>query len=281
MRRVFARFTDGRCAPRSAIGPSTVGPSTVGLAAIGLAAVLVVALASAGSAGPFPPPEVSYAADLTMQADGQTITGRVHGDRGIERREIRHPGGTEILLIDRATRTGLLLLPQEQAFVSLDFHEIEGAGMDQLQWTTTREGEDRVQGIRATRYRVEGRSPDGSRASGHAWVTPEGVVVRQDLLIDTQERNGRVSMTLTNLRVGPQDPSLFLPPEGWRAIAEEERDDTPGSPAQGQPQYGQPQYGQPQYGQPQYGQPGGYGQRPLGPPTPLGGPPNAQPTFRN
>src|SRR5919197_784196 len=71
-------------------------------------------------------------------------------------------------------------------------------------------GQETIAGQRTTKYRVEHAARDGTAVDGWMWVTKEGIVMKLDGT--ARPRNGKptpFTMQLQNVRVGPQDASIF------------------------------------------------------------------------
>jgi hypothetical protein len=58
---------------------------------------------------------------------------------------------------------------------------------------------------------------DGS-AGGFMWFTKDGITMKMDLLQKEGGKKSRMTMTLTHLKVGPQDPALFEIPAGYNKM---------------------------------------------------------------
>lgn len=58
---------------------------------------------------------------------------------------------------------------------------------------------------------------DGS-GGGFIWITQDGIPVKMDFLGKSGRDKTRMTVTLTNLTIGPQDPALFEPPADYKAM---------------------------------------------------------------
>jgi hypothetical protein len=58
---------------------------------------------------------------------------------------------------------------------------------------------------------------DGS-AGGFIWITEQGVAIKMDMLTQEGGKKSRMTMTLTNLKIGPQDAQLFELPKGYNSM---------------------------------------------------------------
>ncbi len=76
-------------------------------------------------------------------------------------------------------------------------------------------GSETIEGLATTKYKFVMK--DGS-AGGFLWYTREGIPVKMDLISKSGGRNSRITVTLENVQVGEQDPSLFELPAGYTAL---------------------------------------------------------------
>lgn len=158
---------------------------------------------------------IGYRAERTVTVDGRSYSGTVFHMPGRDRHEQRIAGIFEVILLDAAKKRGFLIVPMLQTYVPFAFPELM-AELDQPDWRRAPAGEEMVNGVRTTRYRIDHTAADGSRARGFAWVSAEGVLMR---LKGSVTRPGAshpttIRMELTDLARGPQDPALFQLPPG-------------------------------------------------------------------
>ena len=59
---------------------------------------------------------------------------------------------------------------------------------------------------------------EGGSAGGFIWITQEGIPVKMDMLSKSGRKKSRITMTLTNLTIGAQDPQLFELPADYSAM---------------------------------------------------------------
>ena len=73
-------------------------------------------------------------------------------------------------------------------------------------------GNETVEGVATTKYKLIAK--DGE-AGGFMWFTREGIAMKMDLLQKEEGKPSRMTLTLRNLKIGPQDAQLFEVPEGY------------------------------------------------------------------
>jgi hypothetical protein len=82
----------------------------------------------------------------------------------------------------------------------------------------TREAVETVNGIRAIKYKFDGKNADGDTFDGHVWMTRQRIIVR---MLEAKTRPGKARpfrMNLRNLRVGSLPARVFRPPKGYRVV---------------------------------------------------------------
>jgi hypothetical protein len=158
---------------------------------------------------------LSYSAQRTVTVNGRSYSGMVFHIPGHERHEQEIAGISEVILLDVATKQGALIVPELNAYISFPFPPLM-AELDDPALRRKAVGEETVNGMRTTKYRIEHQAADGSRAEGFAWVSREGVLMRLEgmFLRAGAEKGVTVRMELAGLQPGPQDQGLFAVPPG-------------------------------------------------------------------
>lgn len=156
---------------------------------------------------------VPFRAERTVMVNGRSYTGLVFHIPGRERQEQELWGTKEVFILDAATAQGWLLVPSFKTYVEFPFPPVM-ADLASPDLTRHPVGQETVDGVRTTKYRVDHTAEDGTRAKGYLWVSRDGVLMK---LAGTITRRGgkplSVAMELSHIEMGPQDPSLFeLPP---------------------------------------------------------------------
>jgi hypothetical protein len=159
---------------------------------------------------------VAYSAERTVVINGRTYSGTVFHIPGRDRDEQDIQGIAEVIILDAAAKQGFLFLPMLKTYVTFAFPPLL-AELGDPALRRSPMGQDMVNGVRTTKYRIDHVAADGSRAHGFAWVSARGVLMRLDGTI-TRAHGGRpiqLRMELANLAIGPQDPALFQLPPGF------------------------------------------------------------------
>lgn len=197
-------------------------------AAVGLLAALLlcvgVAPASANVIGIesfMGHPDLAYTGDMQIQGKDGTVQGKVYRAPNLLRTDFSVNGVAFGSLVDLTRDLAVLWSPAYQAYATTPVTEVGVRDWVPLlenhsQVTILSSGEpvQEVNGVKALRYELSGVSPEGTPYTGQLWATEEGIVVRLVARIATVD--GPITYNLTNLRVGPQSPSLFGVPSGYQ-----------------------------------------------------------------
>ena len=175
------------------------------------------ALGVAAAEGPLLAPTVEYAADRTMESDAGTFTGRVNFTKNKERAEMQMQGMSTITIERRDKQVSWMLMPAQRMYMERSIAEAREQMSDgpPEDVTISEDGKETLEGFETTKYKL--LMKDGS-AGGFMWFTPEGIAIKMDLLQKQGKKKSRMTITLTNLKIGPQDPTLFEVPAGYNKM---------------------------------------------------------------
>ena len=105
----------------------------------------------------------------------------------------------------------------QKMYQTLDFAKAQaqsGAAPDS-QVEITEVGTETIEGFAAKKFKM--LMKDGS-AGGFIWITEHGIPVKMDMLSKDGGEKTRMTITLKNLKIGPQDAQLFELPSGLTAM---------------------------------------------------------------
>jgi hypothetical protein len=176
---------------------------------------LLCATAAHAEGSPLPVPTVEYSADRVMETSAGTFNGRVYAARGRERAELEIEGMKSAMILKFDEKVGYMLMPAQKMYQTVDFAKArQQAGTGPTENVSISVvGREDVEGRSATKYKV--LMKDGS-AGGFMWFTDEGIAVKMDLLVKSGGgKSDRMTVTLKNLQIGPQDPAVFEVPSGY------------------------------------------------------------------
>jgi hypothetical protein len=180
-----------------------------------LAAALMASPGGGAAAAMLGDAALSYSALRTVTVDGRSYSGMVFHVPGHERHEQEIAGIAEVILLDAAAKEGVLLLPLLKSYVDFAFPPLM-AELDDPAWRRRPLGQETVNGMRTTKYRIDHTAGDGSRAEGFAWVSAEGVLMRlEGSVAPAGATSGTaITMELSHVKPGPQERRLFQLPAG-------------------------------------------------------------------
>lgn len=178
-------------------------------------ALAALAAPAAAEAPAWLTPKAAYMADTVMESDGRRMTGRVWASGPMERREISMDGQTHTVILRKDRGLSWILMPEQRLYLEQPLgagataaDRFAGAGHLEREAL----GQETVNGVPATRYRVRGTAFDGEPFAGELWMTEHEIPVR----VVTGEGAERVRMELDRLSVGAIDPGRFEIPPGWK-----------------------------------------------------------------
>lgn len=175
---------------------------------------LLFSLASNANTIPAPDTEYSGVRQVVM-AEG-SFTQTVHHSHGKERSEMQMEGMSMISIIRPDKKLAWQLMPMQKMYMEMDFasaKKMSGKAPDDV--TIEKVGSDILDGINTTKYKI--LTKDKS-AGGFIWLSPENIPVKMDFLSKEGKDKNRITMTLKNLKVEPQEAALFELPEGYQPM---------------------------------------------------------------
>ena len=181
------------------------------------AVLCTAAFASQSQADGLPAPTVSYSADRIMETEAGTFDGKVYFTQDKERLEMNARGMQSVMILRRDQQLGWMLMPAQRMYQKLDLARAQQQSGSQSADTVTIEqvGAETIEGYDATKYKM--LMKDGS-GGGFIWITQDGIPVKMDFLGKNGRDKTRMTVTLTNLTIGEQDPALFERPGDYKAM---------------------------------------------------------------
>jgi hypothetical protein len=185
-------------------------------------AVLLALPAGPAVADQIPPPKASFKASETVEAgQGRTMQATVYREALRERREIRMQGQTVAIISQPADQNLFMLMPGRgmamkmdaaRAMRDMDTGDLRG-------FDATALGQETVNGLKTTRYRIEGDNDQGTTFDGHAWITDDGIRVRiAGTVAFSDGTSTPIRINLTDVTRGDQPDDLFRLPDGIRVM---------------------------------------------------------------
>lgn len=191
---------------------------TLRVGAIGAIAAVVATMASvAGAQTPLPVPTVEYSADRIVQSSAGTFTGKIYATPDKERADTQMTGVETVMITRRDKDVSWNVMPAQKMYMETDVRSAREhtAGMS-ADVTIAEVGPETVEGIATSKYKL--LMKDG-KAGGFMWFTAEGIMVKMDAVQKEGKESSRITMTLKNVQIGPQDPQLFEVPSDYTKMA--------------------------------------------------------------
>jgi hypothetical protein len=156
---------------------------------------------------------ISFSATRTVTIDGKPYTGAMFHEPGRERDEQKLGAMDMAFILDSQSSQGFLVVPSIKTYVTFPFPPMLSALVDAEMEKQKPVGEDAVDHIPTTKYRVEKTTSDGSHGEGFVWVSKRGVLMRLDGIVTSPGgHKTKIAMKLADVKEGPQRPELFAPP---------------------------------------------------------------------
>ena len=156
---------------------------------------------------------ISFSAMRTVTIDGRPYTGPMFHEPGRERDEQKLGAMDMAFILDSQSSQGFLVVPSVKTYVTFPFPPMLSALVDAEMEKQRPVGEDSVDHIPTTKYRVEKTTSDGTHGEGFVWVSKRGVLMRLDGVVTSPSgHKTKIAMKLADLKEGPQKPELFAPP---------------------------------------------------------------------
>jgi hypothetical protein len=156
---------------------------------------------------------ISFSATRTVTIDGKPYTGPMFHEPGRERDEQKLGAMDMAFILDSQSSQGFLVVPSIKTYVTFPFPPMLAALVDAEMDKQTPVGEETIDHIPTTKYRVEKTTSDGSHGEGFVWVSKRGVLMRIDGVVTSPGgHKTKIAMKLADVKEGPQRPELFAPP---------------------------------------------------------------------
>ena len=182
-----------------------------------IALLLVPGLATAATLGEA---RIGFTADRILVFDSRTYQGKIWTMPGKERHEQAIQAFRPVFLLRADNPLGEVVLPQLHTVVQFAMPpELRLFNHPDLRKNPV--GEETVNGIATTKYRIDETVPQG-HAEGMLWLSRDGIPMK--LAGSFTAQNGRVSTIrweLNHVKLGPQPAALFEAPEGYSKLPPE------------------------------------------------------------
>jgi hypothetical protein len=178
---------------------------------------IVVCSAAANAFAP-PTLTVEYSADRRIETDSGDMQGRVVASPKAQRNETSMQGMTTVMILRTDKKIGWLLMPAQKMYKELDLNKAskQAGAVTPEQTNLELVGQETISGQSANKYKFVMKDKS---AGGFLWYTATGIPVKMDVLSKSGGKSTRMTVTLENIQVGPQDPAEFEVPAGYSALS--------------------------------------------------------------
>jgi hypothetical protein len=183
---------------------------------IRMSVVVVALLAWCGAAtgAGMPAPAVDYTAVREIVSEQGSFKQRVHASKGMERTEMQMGGMSMVSIIRPDRKLVWSLMPAQRMYqeVSIEQARRRDPGVSDPQIEISKLGQETVDGIAATKYRLILKNKSGG---GFVWLTGENIPIKMEFISREGGAGVRVGMRLREVKTGRLDPALFEIPAGY------------------------------------------------------------------
>lgn len=179
--------------------------------------LLFFSCCSMASAADFPIPKAEYSAVRVMTGEEGTISQKVNV-AGLKQRAEMEMEGMKMISIFRPDRNLVwMIMPGLNMYQEIDFKEAQKNRQfmpvePEQDAKITKIGPDTVDGVKTTKYHMV---TNDKQTEGNIWLNGDDIPVRMEISDISSRGKSTVVMTLKDLKVGKQDPSLFEVPAGY------------------------------------------------------------------
>lgn len=172
--------------------------------------------ANVSLAQPIPAPTVEYSAIRQLVMSEGAFTQTVHHSHGKERNEMEIEGMGMVSILRPDKKVAWQLMPMQRMYMEVDLksaNEMNGSIPDDV--TIEKVGSEDVEGIKTTKYKILMKDKS---AGGFIWLSPDNIPIKMDFLSKEGKEKSRITMTLKNLKIEPQEAALFELPPGYQPM---------------------------------------------------------------
>lgn len=175
-------------------------------------AALLAGLSGAATAGPLDL-KVPYTADSVIGRGDNLRTGKLWRTPNAMRHEWIERGVKQNVIVRFDQNLVWSQLPGTNVVVETDLAGLAALPIaalnDPANLRETAVGQETIEGMRVTKYRVATAPGAASSFEGHVWRTAEGIVLKIEGTGVHQGKAGEIHLAFRNIRVGAVDERLF------------------------------------------------------------------------
>ena len=171
------------------------------------------------------PPTVEYTAVLTFtDGRGEMLIHRIAHTPKRQRLDYKSGDQTEIVVVDQVAAAVFVLYPERKRFLKAALVDPEfDLGIGRADTKREKVAEEPVAGLAATKYRIEAKTAQGQEFKGFAWLTAQRILVKLDGEVKQGRRARRLSMTASEVKIGPVDAAMFQVPADFTPVEDKRK----------------------------------------------------------
>jgi len=163
---------------------------------------------------------VGFAAERVLVLDGRRYVGRIWHMPGEQRHEQDLPAIKPVFILRAGSRLGDVVLPQLHTVVEFVLPK-EFSLLGNPNFLRKPVGQETVNGITTTKYRIEEDVPEG-RITGSLWLSRDGIPMKCDGKLEPKSgKSSTIYWELRHVKIGNQEKALFEVPQGYAKLPPE------------------------------------------------------------
>lgn len=171
------------------------------------------------------PPTADYSAVLSFtDGRGETLAHRMYYTAKRQRLDYKAGERDEVAIVDQEAAAVFVLYPDQKRYRKAALVQPEfDLGIARAGTKREKVAEEEAAGHKAIKYRVEAKTAQGQEYKGFAWLTAERILVKLDGEVKQGRRTRRLSMSVSELKIGPVDAAVFQVPAGYALLEDKRR----------------------------------------------------------
>ena len=164
-----------------------------------------------------PVPDIEYSALKEIVSAEGTFVQTVHHSHGKERSEMQMQGMSMALIYRPDKKIAWQLMPMQKMYMEVDLSSANKMTGNTTPDDVTIEkvGNETLDGINTTKYKLVLKDKS---AGGFIWLSPENITLKMDFISKEGKEKNRITMTMKDIKIEPQDAALFELPKGYQPM---------------------------------------------------------------
>jgi outer membrane lipoprotein-sorting protein len=178
--------------------------------------MLLVSCSAFAWAEGLPVANVEYSAIKHIVSAQGSFVQQVYFAKGKERSEMQMQGMTMILINRPDKQLAWQLMPMQKMYSEIELGKAKTmSGSAPSDVSIENMGSESLNGAPTVKYKLILKDKS---AGGFIWLSPENIPVKMDFISKDGKAKNRITMTLTDLKLGAQPEAMFELPEGFKPM---------------------------------------------------------------